>query len=113
MTVKIPAVWTDLLMCKLCDSTKIGHRTPKSGLDDPQRYFNDKRSIPVVLDNFYSAEIVLTSENEESYDIKALLKIGSKVIYEGMVWNKLESVVVNDGNDAYFTINLVWMSICK
>ena len=65
-----------------------------------------------MLDNFYSAEIVLTSD-EESYDIKALLKIGSKVIYEGMVWNKLESVVVNDGNDAYFTINLVWMSICK
>ena len=65
-----------------------------------------------MLDNFYSAGRA-NVRNEESYDIKALLKIGSKVIYEGMVWNKLESVVVNDGNDAYFTINLVWMSICK
>ena len=81
-------------------------------LDDPQRHFNDKRSIPVALDNFYSAEIVLMSD-EKSYDIKALLKIGGKVIYKGMMWNKLESVVVNDGNNAYFTINLVWMSICK
>jgi len=110
--VKIPAAWSDLLVCTEVSQAKARPTYYKTIIDDPQCYQHDRRSIPIVLDGYYSAEVILCSDTI-SYRAKIILRVGGKIVNEQWIWHSLSQTVVHDENWYYCTIGIQWQSIRK
>jgi len=112
VNVKIPATWSDLLICTIVSQAKTRPIYHKVDIDSPECYQNDHRSIPIILDGYYSAEIVLSSDTI-SYRAKIILRVGGKIINEQWIWHSLSQITLHDENWYYCTVGIEWRSMRK